>query len=71
MIYIIIIYIKFSLHNRIMSDNNEEYQNTFNDGLYQFKLGQYIYLLQEREFIKKKQNILNVRNKLKKKSHVL
>ena len=54
-----------------MSDNNEEYQNTFNDGLYQFKLGQYIYLLQEREFIKKKQNILNVRNKLKKKSHVL
>lgn len=40
-----------------MSDNNLEYQNTFNNGSHEFELGQYIYLLQEREFIKTKENI--------------
>ena len=50
-------YIKVSLYYKIMSDNNEEYQNTLNDGSYEFELGQYIYLLQEREFRKTKEKI--------------
>ena len=40
-----------------MSDNNEKYQDTFNEESYEFELGQYIYLLQEREFRKTKEKI--------------
>ena len=42
--------------NLNLSDD-EEYQDTFNEESYEFELGQYIYLLQEREFRKTKEKI--------------